>query len=66
MQDVWLVLALITVFLGSMLAYQEKVLKKRLAYSTVSQAILYSVRAWPSLKPVAMAGSLLHVVIPLR
>lgn len=32
-----LILALSTVFTGSMLAYKEKVLKKRLAYSTVSQ-----------------------------
>ena len=36
-QKTVLVLSLITVFIGSMLAYGEKVLKKRLAYSTVSQ-----------------------------
>lgn len=36
-QTVVLILSLITVFIGSMLAYREKVLKKRLAYSTVSQ-----------------------------
>jgi len=33
---IWIVLTLITVFMGSMMAYHEKVLKKRLAYSTVS------------------------------
>ena len=33
-QTAWLTLTLITVFMGSMLAYREKVLKKRLAYST--------------------------------
>ena len=32
-----LCLSLGTVFLGSMLAYREKLLKKRLAWSTVSQ-----------------------------
>ncbi len=36
-QTVWLSLTLLTVFMGSMLAYREPVLKKRLAYSTVSQ-----------------------------
>lgn len=36
-QYVWITLALITVFMGSMMAYREKHLKKRLAFSTVSQ-----------------------------
>lgn len=36
-QYAWLALALLTVFLGSMMAYREKHIKKRLAYSTVSQ-----------------------------
>lgn len=36
-QYAWLSLALLTVFMGSMMAYKENVLKKRLAYSTVSQ-----------------------------
>ena len=36
-QYVLLTLALVTVFVGSMLAYREKQLKRRLAYSTVSQ-----------------------------
>ena len=36
-QDVFMILALITVLMGSMLAFMEPVLKKRLAYSTVSQ-----------------------------
>ena len=36
-QTVWMILALITVFMGSMLAFRENLLKKRLAYSTVSQ-----------------------------
>ena len=36
-QYLFMTLSLITVFMGSMLAFREKVLKKRLAYSTVSQ-----------------------------
>ena len=36
-QTAFLVLSLVTVFLGSMLAYKEPVLKRRLAYSSVSQ-----------------------------
>ena len=36
-QYVLLTLTLATVFVGSMLAYREKQLKRRLAYSTVSQ-----------------------------
>ena len=60
-QNVWMILALVTVFMGSMLAYREKVLKKRLAYSTVSQAsyILFGLSV---LNAQAMTGALLHVV----
>ncbi len=60
-QTAWLVLALITVFMGSMLAYREKLMKKRLAYSTVSQAS-YIMLGLAFLQPEAMTGSLLHVV----
>lgn len=60
-QTTWMVLALITVFLGSMLAYRENVLKKRLAYSTVSQ-LSYILFGLSLLQPVAMEGALLHVV----
>lgn len=60
-QTVWLSLALITVFMGSMLAYGEKVFKKRLAYSTVSQ-VSYIVFGLALLNPIAMTGSLLHVL----
>jgi len=60
-QTAWLVLSLITVFMGSMLAYREKVMKKRLAYSTVSQAS-YILFGLALLEPQAMTGSLLHVV----
>ena len=60
-QTVWLTLSLITVFMGSMLAYREKILKKRLAYSTVSQ-ISYILFGLALLQPQALTGSLLHVV----
>lgn len=59
-QTAWLTLALITVFMGSMLAYQEKILKKRLAYSTVSR-ISYILFGIALLNPIGMTGALLHV-----
>lgn len=60
-QTVVLILALITVFMGSMLAYREKLLKKRLAYSTISQ-VSYIVFGLLILHPVAFIGAILHVV----
>lgn len=60
-QTVFLTLALITVFMGSMLAYREKNLKKRLAYSTVSQ-ISYILFGIGVLEQTAFSGALLHVV----
>lgn len=60
-QTVWMVLALGTIFMGSMLAYHEPVFKKRLAYSTVSQ-VSYIMFGLSLLSPTAMAGALLHSV----
>ena len=60
-QTVWMSLSLVTVFMGSMLAYREKIMKKRLAYSTVSQAS-YILFGLSLLQPSAMTGALLHVV----
>ncbi len=60
-QTAWMSLSLVTVFMGSMLAYREKVMKKRLAYSTVSQAS-YILFGLSLLQPAAMTGALLHVV----
>lgn len=60
-QTLWMILSLTTVFMGSMLAYREKVLKKRLAYSTVSQ-VSYILFGLAVMNPTAMMGSLLHVV----
>ncbi len=61
-QTLFLVLSLITVFMGSMLAFREQNLKKRLAYSTVSQ-ISYILFGIALLDPVALTGSLLHLVV---
>ncbi len=58
-QYAWMVLTLLTVFMGSMLAYREPVLKKRLAYSTVSQ-VSYILFGLSLLVPDAMTGALLH------
>lgn len=60
-QQAWLILAIITVFLGSMLAFKEGVFKKRLAYSTVSQVSyvlfgLFTMTEW------GMTGALLHII----
>ncbi len=60
-QTAWLALTLVTVFMGSMLAYREKVMKKRLAYSTVSQ-VSYILFGLALLQPQAMTGAILHVV----
>ncbi|MGN0772827.1 MAG: complex I subunit 5 family protein [Candidatus Ventricola sp.] len=60
-QSAFLTLTLITVFMGSMLAYREPLLKKRLAYSTVSQ-VSYVLFGLACLNPVAFCGAILHVV----
>lgn len=60
-QYAWLTLTLITVFFGSMMAYREKVFKKRLAYSTVSQ-VSYILFGMALMHPVALTGSLLHIL----
>lgn len=60
-QTAWMALTLLTVFMGSMLAYREKVFKKRLAYSTVSQAS-YILFGLSLLTTTGMSGALLHFV----
>ena len=60
-QTMWILLSLLTVFMGSMLAYKEPVLKKRLAYSTVSQ-VSYILFGLSLLEPTAFVGALSHVV----
>ncbi len=60
-QIAWMILALITVFMGSMMAYREKVLKKRLAYSTVSQ-LSYIMLSLSLLTDDGLRGALLHTM----
>ncbi len=60
-QIAWMVLALITVVMGSTMAYREDVLKKRLAYSTVSQ-VSYILLGLSCLNPEGITGALTHVV----
>ena len=59
-QYAWMTLSLLTVFMGSLLAYREKVFKKRLAYSTVSQ-VSYILFGLSLLTPLGVTGALLHV-----
>ena len=59
-QYAWMGLTLVTVFMGSLLAYREPVLKKRLAYSTVSQ-VSYILFGLAVLSPNGFTGALLHV-----
>lgn len=58
-QTAWMILALITVFMGSMMAWREKNLKKRLAYSTVSQ-LSYIMLSLSVLCDAGLQGALLH------
>jgi len=60
-QYTWLTLTLITVFMGSMLAYRENILKKRLAYSTISQ-VSYILFGLALLTPGGFVGGILQVV----
>ena len=60
-QTAFMVLSLTTVFMGSMLAYREPVLKKRLAYSTVSQ-LSYILFGLAVMDAGSVAGGLLHVL----
>lgn len=61
-QTTFMVLTLITVFMGSMLAYREPVLKKRLAYSTVSQ-VSYILFGLAVMDTDSVTGGVLHVVV---
>ncbi len=60
-QYVWMALTLVTVFMGSMMAYKEQVLKKRLAYSTVSQ-VSYILFGLSVLDVDGLTGGLSHFV----
>ncbi len=60
-QTTLIAIALITVFSGSMLAYKEKILKKRLAYSTVSQ-VSYALLGIFLFSATGFTGAMLQVL----
>ena len=60
-QTAVLVLSLITVFMGSSLALREDTLKKRLAYSTVSQ-VSYVIFGLMLFHPLALEGAIYQAV----
>ncbi len=59
MQHAWMILAMITIFMGSMMAFREKGFKKRLAFSSVSQ-ISYILLSLSFLSEEGLRGGLLH------
>jgi multicomponent Na+:H+ antiporter subunit D len=60
-QNALLYISLLTVFMGSSMAFREKILKRRLAYSTVSQ-VSYILFGLFLMNETAMTGALLHVL----
>ena len=60
-QYTWLTLGMLTVFLGSFMGCTEKVLKKRLAYSSISQ-ISYILLGIFILTPAGLVGALLQLI----
>ncbi|MBQ6376366.1 MAG: proton-conducting membrane transporter [Lachnospiraceae bacterium] len=60
-QTAWMTLTLLTIFMGSMMAFREKILKKRLAYSTISQ-ISYVLLSLSFLGDGGMRGAMLHLM----
>ena len=60
-QTAFMALTLVTVFMGSLLALREKQLKKRLAYSSVSQ-VSYVLFGLSTMTPLGFVGALLHIV----
>ncbi len=60
-QTAYMCLTLLTVFTGSLLAYHENHLKKRLAWSSVSQ-VSYVLFGLSTMNPIGFVGAMLHVV----
>ena len=60
-QTLWMIITLTTVFMGSMLAFREDGLKKRLAYSTVSQ-VSYILFGLATFTDDGFRGAILQVV----
>ncbi|MBQ9832975.1 MAG: proton-conducting membrane transporter [Clostridia bacterium] len=60
-QTTMLILAIFTIFMGSMLAYKEKLFKKRLAYSSVSQ-LSYVIFGLMLLNVQGFCGAILQIL----
>ena len=60
-QTTLMCMTLLTVFMGSMLAFKEKLLKRRLAYSTVSQ-VSYVLFGFTILSYIGFEGAMLHII----
>ena len=60
-QTAWMIIAMITILMGSTMAFLEHNLKKRLAYSTISQ-ISYIMLALSILSEDALRGAFIHLV----
>ena len=60
-QTAYMCMTLLTVFTGSLLAYHEGHLKKRLAWSSVSQ-VSYVLFGLSTMNPVGFAGAVLHAI----
>lgn len=60
-QKWYLILVISTIFMGSMLAYKEKTLKKRLAYSTISQ-VSYVLFGLILCNQIGFIGAMLHMI----
>lgn len=59
-RELMLILSLITIFLGSILAFKEKLLKRRLAFSSISQ-LSYVIFGLMMMTPMAVEGAILQV-----
>ena len=60
-QTAWMCLALLTILMGSTMAFREKVVKKRLAYSTISQ-ISYIMFSLSLMTEDGLKGGLLQLI----
>ncbi len=60
-QVAYMCLTLLTVFTGSLLAYHEGHLKKRLAWSSVSQ-VSYVLFGLSTMNPIGVTGAILHAI----
>ena len=59
-RNVMLALSLITILLGSVLAFKEKLLKRRLAFSSISQ-LSYVIFGLMMMTPLAVEGAIMQV-----